>query len=223
MSEENKNQKSNINFHSYDQRKEPDFNNLLENQYQHTDFNLQSIKMHQCNNIQCNNNQNNDNYDKDYKDGSHFIFKCENDIISMKNYSSKTSNNSKTNKTDKTLRTSSVFTEGNWTKEEHKIFLDALMKYGVKWKLVEKHIGTRSSHQARSHAQKFFDKVKFIKPEFSDVNSLYKKASELNDIEYKALIEELCLIEFERKKHYKKRRDNSPSSTGKSDNTKHLM
>lgn len=48
---------------------------------------------------------------------------------------------------------------GRWTREEHFRFLEALKKYGKEWKKVQQHVGTRSSTQARSHAQKFFVKL----------------------------------------------------------------
>lgn len=48
------------------------------------------------------------------------------------------------------------YKEGRWSPEEHCKFLEGLIKYGNNWKKVQKHIVTRSSTQARSHAQKFF-------------------------------------------------------------------
>lgn len=48
---------------------------------------------------------------------------------------------------------------GRWTKEEHELFLEALEKYGKDWKKVQMHVGTRTTTQARSHAQKHFAKL----------------------------------------------------------------
>ena len=49
---------------------------------------------------------------------------------------------------------------GRWTKEEHRKFIDAICKFGNEWKKVQQYIKTRSSTQARSHAQKFFLRLK---------------------------------------------------------------
>jgi SHAQKYF class myb-like DNA-binding protein len=51
-------------------------------------------------------------------------------------------------------------TIGRWRPEEHKKFIEAIIKYGNNWKDVEKYIDTRTSTQARSHAQKYFEKMK---------------------------------------------------------------
>lgn len=48
---------------------------------------------------------------------------------------------------------------GRWTKEEHKRFVEALKRFGKDWKKVEDFVGTRSSAQIRSHAQKFFNRL----------------------------------------------------------------
>ena len=48
---------------------------------------------------------------------------------------------------------------GRWSKHEHEMFLEGLSKYGREWKHVARHVGTRSSAQIRSHAQKYFSKL----------------------------------------------------------------
>jgi len=48
---------------------------------------------------------------------------------------------------------------GRWTMDEHFRFLEALQRFGKEWKRVQQHVCTRSSTQARSHAQKFFVKL----------------------------------------------------------------
>ena len=54
------------------------------------------------------------------------------------------------------------FHTGRWTEEEHQKFIDGILQYGNEWKKVQQVIRTRSSTQARSHAQKFFLKIKKI-------------------------------------------------------------
>ena len=54
----------------------------------------------------------------------------------------------------------SNYNTGRWTEEEHKKFIEGILEYGNEWKKVQKIIKTRSSTQARSHAQKFFLRIK---------------------------------------------------------------
>eukprot|EP00826_Nyctotherus_ovalis_P048587 TRINITY_DN5739_c0_g2_i1.p1 TRINITY_DN5739_c0_g2~~TRINITY_DN5739_c0_g2_i1.p1 ORF type:complete len:172 (-),score=33.98 TRINITY_DN5739_c0_g2_i1:443-958(-) len=49
---------------------------------------------------------------------------------------------------------------GLWSEEEHKKFLEAMDLYGNDWPSVVKFIGTRTANQVRSHAQKFYRKIK---------------------------------------------------------------
>jgi SHAQKYF class myb-like DNA-binding protein len=49
---------------------------------------------------------------------------------------------------------------GRWNKDEHRKFIEAIIKFGNNWKDVQKYIDTRTSTQARSHAQKYFEKMR---------------------------------------------------------------
>jgi len=53
-----------------------------------------------------------------------------------------------------------IYNTGRWSEEEHSKFIDGILEYGNEWKKVQNLIGTRSSTQARSHAQKFFLRLK---------------------------------------------------------------
>ena len=56
--------------------------------------------------------------------------------------------------------TEEKYNTGRWTQEEHKKFIEAIFKHGNEWKNIKEFIGSRSSTQARSHAQKFFIRLK---------------------------------------------------------------
>jgi len=45
---------------------------------------------------------------------------------------------------------------GRWTDEEHQKFLQGLYLFKKDWRSIERHIGTRTCSQIRSHAQKYF-------------------------------------------------------------------
>ncbi len=49
-----------------------------------------------------------------------------------------------------------IFHRGHWTREEHRRFLEAMELYGNSWSQVRKHVGSRTTAQIRSHAQKHY-------------------------------------------------------------------
>ncbi len=104
------------------------------------------------------------------------------------------------------------FNCGRWQPEEHQRFIEAIMKYGNEWKSVQRHVGTRSSTQARSHAQKFFVKIK--KTNLPDLNvdltknsikTLHEIANTMNSDEYFKAIKTLNCLAFERKNNTKRK------------------
>lgn len=58
------------------------------------------------------------------------------------------------------MSSNSNFRPGRWTKEEHQRFLAGFELYGHKWRKVRDVVGTRTVTQVRTHAQKFFVKMK---------------------------------------------------------------
>ena len=57
------------------------------------------------------------------------------------------------------------FKDGRWTKDEKMKFFYGISLYGSNWKKVKSLISTRTAIQVRSHAQKFFKKMKLCKDE----------------------------------------------------------
>jgi SHAQKYF class myb-like DNA-binding protein len=95
---------------------------------------------------------------------------------------------------------------GRWQPEEHERFIEAIMKYGNEWKQVQRHVGTRSSTQARSHAQKFFVKMKRanvldLKCDISknSIKSLHEMAGTMSREQYTNAMKALNCVAFERK------------------------
>ncbi len=62
---------------------------------------------------------------------------------------------------------------GRWTKSEHENFLKGMEQFGREWKKVQILVESRTTSQIRSHAQKYFQKLKESK-------LLEKKSSVLN-------------------------------------------
>lgn len=54
---------------------------------------------------------------------------------------------------------------GTWLEDEHNRFLEALNKFGKEFKLIEKHVGTRTSTQVRTHYQQYAKKNGLASPE----------------------------------------------------------
>ena len=71
---------------------------------------------------------------------------------------------------------------GRWTNEEHDKFLNGLQLYGTIWKKFKNLIKTRTLLQVRSHAQKFYLKMKLCKNEDLGINFTSDSISNLNDM-----------------------------------------
>lgn len=52
---------------------------------------------------------------------------------------------------------------GHWTDEEHEFFLECWAKYGKSWKKISEVMKTRTNEQVRTHAQKYFAKLKQLR------------------------------------------------------------
>ncbi len=103
------------------------------------------------------------------------------------------------------------FNCGRWQPEEHERFIQAIMKYGNEWKSVQKHVGSRSSTQARSHAQKFFVKMKkanlLSNLDFSknSIKTLHEFANSMTSEDYVNAVKALNCVAFERKNNTKRK------------------
>ena len=102
---------------------------------------------------------------------------------------------------------------GRWTKEEHNKFIEGIIKYGSDWKKIQKHISTRTSTQARSHAQKFLLKLRnneFLKKTNIDLSLSWAKVIQLiknsfsDDVLYKVLKDSSFNKKKGKKKYLKK-------------------
>ena len=72
--------------------------------------------------------------------------------------------------------------EGRWNPDEHMRFIEAISNFGNEWKEVQKFVGTRSSNQVRSHAQKFFLKLKAFKDPSLGIDFTTDNIRSLSDI-----------------------------------------
>ena len=96
-------------------------------------------------------------------------------------------NNTTTNKKKKknkiiTSNSEGDINEGRWEPDEHMRFIEAINIYGNEWKEVQKYVATRSSNQVRSHAQKFFLKLKNFKDPTLGIDFTLNNIKNLSEI-----------------------------------------
>ena len=90
---------------------------------------------------------------------------------------SKSVNQMKSSKKKKTC-----YNEGRWSLEEHRKFIEAIVEYRKNWKNIQMYIGTRSSSQVRSHAQKFLLKLKTSENPNLNIDFRTQEIKNLNDV-----------------------------------------
>ena len=78
---------------------------------------------------------------------------------------------------------------GRWTKSEHKQFLEAMNQFGHNWRKVEAYMGTRTSSQIRSHAQKYFLKIKAEKYQAESASVTFSLNTSLHQEKYSNAIQ----------------------------------
>ena len=96
------------------------------------------------------------------------------------------------------------FSAGRWKEDEHQRFIDGVIKYGNNWRLVQKYVGTRTGTQTRSHAQKFFEKLKrskiFRKEKYdfskNSLKLLHDIMANLSDDEYDKTLKKLHSLSY---------------------------
>ena len=72
--------------------------------------------------------------------------------------------------------------EGRWDPEEQSLFIQGIVKFGIKWKSISSLIDTRTPNQIRSHAQKVFKKLKKRKDEKLGIDFTSKSITSFNDM-----------------------------------------
>ena len=75
-----------------------------------------------------------------------------------------------------------ISNEGRWSEEEHEKFLEGIVIYGINWKRVKTLIETRTNRQVRSHAQKFFYKMKLCKDEILGIDFTSNTVRNIRDM-----------------------------------------
>ena len=76
----------------------------------------------------------------------------------------------------------SISKKGHWSLEEHKRFVEAIVKYGIQWEKVKYAVKTRTDIQVRSHAQKFYKKLKKYKNEQLGIDFTSDTIHNINDM-----------------------------------------
>ena len=123
------------------------------------------------------------------------------------------------------------FETGRWKLDEHQRFVEAIIKYGNDWKQVQKCVKTRSSTQARSHAQKFFIKIKKAKLlsfnldlSKTSIKMFHDLIADMSPEEYDKIIQDLNDVAFDRKNPSEgKRRKSQSKSLVNTDSTEDLL
>ena len=82
----------------------------------------------------------------------------------------------------KKLNENDLMNEGRWAEEEHEKFLDGIVQYGTNWKKVKALINSRTPVQVRSHAQKFYRKLKMCKDEQLRIDFTKDNISSIRDM-----------------------------------------
>ena len=117
--------------------------------------------------------------------------KAENEVLDLEESNTKIKSHKKIIKNE-----AKDLNEGRWTIEEKTKFIEAFLENGKKWKIIQNYIGTRTSTQTRSHAQKFLLKLKSI--ENNEFNFKKETIKDLSDI-----IEEIKNIKRIKNNDYK--------------------
>ena len=101
----------------------------------------------------------------------------------------------KNNKATKDLA-NSLGSYGLWDKSEHNKFIEALYLYNCAWTKIESYLKNRTYKQIRSHAQKFYLKLKSFKDEELELDFTSPHVNDLKDIikiiKEKEIINESC-------------------------------
>ena len=74
------------------------------------------------------------------------------------------------------------FYNGRWTEEERNRFIQGIALYGINWKKIKTLIPTRTAVQVRSHAQKFFHRMKLCKDENLGIDFTLESVKNIKDM-----------------------------------------